>query len=184
MQLDWRQKRADMEERQGLSLLLIHVSLWAGSTTGKSKWINHQIIKSNILIYQTEKGDTKIEVRLENETVWLTQKLMAELFQTTPQNITLHLNNIYSEKELSKEATCKKSSQVQKEGERQVQRARKFYNLDAIISVYVWQGACFRNTGADLSGSANNFKTFWACKNSKRFYRLAGRHGKTCWHKP
>ena len=90
---------------------------------------------SQILIYQTEGGKTKIEVRLENETVWLTQKLMAELFQTTPQNITLHLNNIYSEKELSKEATCKDFLQVQKEGERQVQRARKFYNLDSIISV-------------------------------------------------
>ena len=60
---------------------------------------------------------------------------MAELFQTTPQNITLHLNNIYSEKELSKEATCKDFLQVQKEGERRVQRTRKFYNLDAIISV-------------------------------------------------
>ena len=90
---------------------------------------------SQILIYQTEGGQTKIEVRLENETVWLTQKLMAELFQTTPQNITLHLNNIYSEKELSKEATCKDFLQVQKEGARQVQRTRKFYNLDSIISV-------------------------------------------------
>ena len=90
---------------------------------------------SQILIYQTEGGKTKIEVRLENETVWLTQKLLAELFQTTPQNITLHLNNIYSEKELSKEATCKDFLQVQKEGERQVQRTRKFYNLDSIISV-------------------------------------------------
>ena len=100
-----------------------------------NKSSNHKIIKSNILIYQTEGGQTKIEVRLENETVWLTQKLMAELFQTTPQNITLHLNNIYSEKELSKEATCKDFLQVQKEGEREVQRTRKFYNLDAIISV-------------------------------------------------
>ena len=100
-----------------------------------NKSSNHKIIKSNILIYQTEGGQTKIEVRLENETVWLTQKLMAELFQTTPQNITLHLNNIYSEKELSKEATCKDFLQVQKEGKRQVQRTRKFYNLDSIISV-------------------------------------------------
>ena len=90
---------------------------------------------SQIIIYQAEDGNTKIDVRLENETVWLTQKLMAELFQTTSQNITLHLNNIYSEKELSKEATCKDFLQVQKEGERQVQRTRKFYNLDVIISV-------------------------------------------------
>ncbi len=90
---------------------------------------------SQILIYQTESGQTKIEVHLDNETVWLTQKLMAELLQTTPQNITIHLNNIYSEKELNKEATCKDFLQVQKEGERQVQRIKKFYNLDAIISV-------------------------------------------------
>ena len=90
---------------------------------------------SQILIYQTEGGQTKIEVRLENETVWLTQKLMEELFQTTPQNITLHLNNIYSEKELSKEATCKDFLQVQKEGKREVSRAVDFYNLDMIISV-------------------------------------------------
>jgi len=60
---------------------------------------------------------------------------MAKLFQTTSQNITLHLNNIYSEKELSTEATCKDFLQVQKEGERQVQRTRKFYNLVVIISV-------------------------------------------------
>ena len=97
--------------------------------------IDQLMSNSQILIYQTEGGQTKIEVRLENETVWLTQKLMAELFQTTPQNITLHLNNIYLEKELSKEATCKDFLQVQKEGKRQVQRTRKFYNLDSIISV-------------------------------------------------
>ena len=56
---------------------------------------------TQLLIYQTESGDTKIEVRLEEETVWLTQKLMAELFQTTPQNITLHLKNIFEEGELA-----------------------------------------------------------------------------------
>ncbi len=90
---------------------------------------------SQIIIYQTEDGKTKLDVRLENETVWLTQKLMAELFQTTPQNITIHLKNIYEEGELSEEATCKDFLQVQKEGSRNVERAQKFYNLDAIISV-------------------------------------------------
>ena len=90
---------------------------------------------TQLLIYQTEIGDTKIEVRLENETVWLTQKLMAELFQTTPQNITLHLKNIYEEGELEEQPTCKDFLQVQNEGGRQVQRKQKFYNLDAIISV-------------------------------------------------
>ncbi len=76
-----------------------------------------------------------MEVRLENETVWLTQKLMAELFQTTPQNITIHLKNIFDEGELREEATCKDFLQVQKEGNREVERLQKFYNLDAIISV-------------------------------------------------
>lgn len=90
---------------------------------------------SQIVIYQTENGITKLEVRLENETVWLSQKLMAELFQTTPQNITIHLKNIYEEGELVEIATCKDFLQVQKEGDRMVERNQKFYNLDAIISV-------------------------------------------------
>ena len=90
---------------------------------------------SQIIIYQTENGQTKLDVRLENETVWLTQKLMAELFQTTPQNITIHLKNIFDEGELSESATCKDFLQVRKEGERTVERNQKFYNLDAIISV-------------------------------------------------
>lgn len=90
---------------------------------------------SEIILYQTEDGITKIDVRLENETVWLTQKLMAELFQTTPQNITIHLKNIFEEGELDEISTCKDFLQVQKEGNRQVERTQKFYNLDAIISV-------------------------------------------------
>jgi hypothetical protein len=90
---------------------------------------------SEIILYQTEDGVTKIDVRLENETVWLTQKLMAELFQTTPQNITIHLKNIFEEGELDEISTCKDFLQVQKEGNRQVERNHKFYNLDAIISV-------------------------------------------------
>lgn len=91
--------------------------------------------QSEILIYQTEDGRTRIQVRLEGETVWLTQADMAQLFQTTPQNITLHLKNIFQEGELDEAATCKDFLQVQTEGGRQVQRSRKFYNLDAIISV-------------------------------------------------
>ncbi len=90
---------------------------------------------SQIIIYQAENGETKLDVRLENETVWLTQKLMAELFQTTPQNITIHLKNIFDEGELSEMATCKDFLQVQNEGSRKVERNQKFYNLDAIISV-------------------------------------------------
>jgi len=90
---------------------------------------------SQILIYPTERGQTKIEVRLENETVWLTQKLMAELFQTTKQNISLHIQNIYNEGELPPEVTVKEYLTVQKEGDRQVSRTVDFYNLDMIISV-------------------------------------------------
>jgi hypothetical protein len=91
--------------------------------------------RSELLIYQTEDGRTRIQVRLEDETVWLTQADMAQLFQTTSQNITLHLKNIFQEGELDEAATCKDFLQVQTEGGRQVQRSRKFYNLDAIISV-------------------------------------------------
>jgi hypothetical protein len=88
-----------------------------------------------IIIYQSEEGKTKIEVRLENDNVWLTQKMMAELFQTTPQNITIHLKNIFEEGELQEDATCKDFLQVQTEGSRKVERKQKFYNLDVVISV-------------------------------------------------
>ena len=91
--------------------------------------------KSQIIIYQTESGETKIDVRFQDETVWLTQKLMAELFQTTSQNITIHLKNIFEEGELEEVATCKDFLQVQIEGNREVKRKQKFYNLDAIILV-------------------------------------------------
>ena len=90
---------------------------------------------SQIIIYQTELGDTKIEVRLENETVWLTQQLMAELFQTSQQNISQHIQNIYDEGELAQEATHKKYLSVRQEGKRQVKRSLDYYNLDMIISV-------------------------------------------------
>jgi hypothetical protein len=91
--------------------------------------------KGELILYQAEDETTKIDVRLENENVWLTQKMMAELFQTTPQNITIHLKNIFDEAELREDATCKDFLQVQNEGSRKVERRQKFYNLDAIISV-------------------------------------------------
>ncbi len=90
---------------------------------------------SQMLIYQSEDGQTKIEVQLEAESVWLTQKQMAELFQTTVPNINLHLKNIFEEGELDTKSTVKDFLTVQNEGGRQVKRTRKFYNLDAIISV-------------------------------------------------
>ena len=90
---------------------------------------------SQLVIYQTETGETKIDVRFQNETVWLSQQLMAELFQTTKQNISLHIANIYEDKELLPQATVKEFLTVQKEGNRQVTRSLEYYNLDMIISV-------------------------------------------------
>jgi hypothetical protein len=91
--------------------------------------------QSEILIYQNPNGNIKIDVRLEEENVWLTQKLMAELFQTTVPNINMHLKSIYEDGELEEKATIKDYLIVQKEGGREVNRKQKFYNLDAIISV-------------------------------------------------
>ena len=91
--------------------------------------------QNQIVIYQTEDGQTQIDVRLENDTVWLTQAQMAELFERTPQNITTHIGNAYREGELEKESTCKEYLQVQTEGKRRVRRSVKYYDLDVIISV-------------------------------------------------
>lgn len=91
--------------------------------------------EDQIVIYQTEDGQTQIDVRVENETVWLTQAQMAELFEKTPQNITIHIRNAYNEGELDPKSTCKEYLQVQKEGERNVARKIKYYDLDVIISV-------------------------------------------------
>lgn len=87
------------------------------------------------LIYNSPDGETDIEVRLENETLWMSQQQMTELFQTTKQNISLHIKNIYQEGELEEEATVKEYLTVQDEGERQVKRPIKYYNLEMILSV-------------------------------------------------
>jgi len=90
---------------------------------------------NKFLIYQPEDGKTRISVRLEGETVWLTQASMAELFQTTKQNISFHINNIFQERELDRKSTVKKYLTVQQEGNREVRRELDYYNLEAIISV-------------------------------------------------
>jgi hypothetical protein len=90
---------------------------------------------AEFLAFTAQAGEDTIEVRVQDETVWLTQKLMAELFQTTPQNITIHLKNIFKEGELNETATCKDFLQVGKEGQRVVERNQKFYNLDVVISI-------------------------------------------------
>lgn len=91
--------------------------------------------KSDLIIYQTNDGKTRLEVRMEQETVWLTQNQMAELFQTTKQNVSLHVNHVFTEGELDKAATVKEYLTVQQEGKRQVSRTVEYYNLDVIISV-------------------------------------------------
>ena len=91
--------------------------------------------ENKIVIFQTEDGQTQIDVRLENETVWLTQAQMAELFQTDRTSIVRHINNIYKVEELDRESTCAKNAQVQIEGNRVVKRNIPYFNLDMIISV-------------------------------------------------
>jgi hypothetical protein len=88
-----------------------------------------------ILIYQTEDGLTNIEVKVQDDTVWLTQQQMAELFQTSRTNVVEHIKHIYEEGELDENSTCRKFRQVRKEGNREVFRELPFYNLDMIISL-------------------------------------------------
>lgn len=94
-----------------------------------------KIPDNQIVFYQSPDGSVNIEVLYANENVWLTQKKMGDLFDTTPQNITLHLKNLYSEGELDRNSTCKDYLQVQKEGDRNVERNLTFYSLEAIIAV-------------------------------------------------
>jgi hypothetical protein len=88
-----------------------------------------------VLLYQSQDGTTRIEVRMEGNTVWLPQRAMAELFQTTKQNISLHIQNIFEEQELDPAATVKQHLTVQTEGGREVRRAVDHYNLDVIIAI-------------------------------------------------
>ena len=92
-------------------------------------------VNDKIIIYQADDGNMQIDVRLENETVWLTQAQMAELFLTDRTSIVRHINNIYKAEELEREATCARIAQVQTEGGRQVTRTIPYFNLDMIISV-------------------------------------------------
>ncbi|HSX04662.1 MAG TPA: hypothetical protein VLG76_08040 [Rhabdochlamydiaceae bacterium] len=112
-----------------------------------------QFNESQILLYQTEDGRQRIEVRLENETVWLSQKLMAELFQTTPQNINIHLKNIFSEGELFPESVSKESLTTASDGKKYRKRA------DASkpnMGLTTWDGAGRRKTLV-IPIATNNF---------------------------
>ena len=101
----------------------------------------------NFVIYETEGSVAKISVRLEEETVWLTQKQLADIFDTTRENVVQHIKNILQEGELPEFRTCKKFLQVQTEGNRQVKREIDHYNLDMIISL-----------GYRINSKANNPK--------------------------
>ena len=121
--------------------------------------MNEELINNgNIIIYQAEDGLTKINVKVENETVWLNQQQMAELFQSSRTNVVEHIKHIYEEGELSEEATCRKFRQVRMEGNREVNREIPFYNLDMIISL----GYRIK------SGIATHFR-IWATKVLKEY---------------
>ncbi len=113
---------------------------------------------TNFIIYSNPNGAVKVEVFVEDESVWLTQKSLAELFDTSTQNITTHLKNIYQDAELQETATCKEILQVQMEGGRKVSRKTKFYNLDAIISV-----------GYRVNSSKATQFRIWATQTLKEF---------------
>lgn len=91
--------------------------------------------KGQIIIYQTDNGKINIDVLLEDETVWLTQQQMSELFQTSRTNVVEHIKHIYEEGELEENSTCRKFRQVREEGNRTVSRMIPYYNLDMIISL-------------------------------------------------
>ena len=91
--------------------------------------------QSEILIYQTVDGRTRVSIRLDSGNAWLTQAMIAELYETTPQNITRLIKTIYGDGELSKESTCKDYLQVQSEGNRRVKRHRKHYNLEMVLAI-------------------------------------------------
>ncbi|MDO8786021.1 MAG: RhuM family protein, partial [Syntrophales bacterium] len=92
-------------------------------------------VNSELILYQTEDGQTRIEIRMQDETVWMSQLAMAELFQTTVPNINIHLKNVYDEEELAEGPTIKDYLIVRREGSRHVQRTVRHYNLDVIIAV-------------------------------------------------
>jgi hypothetical protein len=110
-----------------------------------------------IVIYQSEDGLTHIDVKLEDETIWLTQQQMAELFQTSRTNVVEHIGNIYSEGELDQKSTCREFRQVRKEGSREVSRQIFHYNLDMIISL-----------GYRIKSSVATRFRIWATERSQR----------------
>ncbi len=104
---------------------------------------------SELILYTSEDGTTRVDLRVDGQTIWLTQAEIAELFQTTKPNISLHTKNIFADGELLPEATVKKSLTVQNEGKRSVKRTILLYNLDLILAI----GYRVRSPAARSSGS-------------------------------
>lgn len=144
-----------------------------------SKGANIMENHGEILIFQSDDGLTNIEVKFENETVWLSQQQMADLFQTSRTNVVEHIKHIYDEEELEENSTCRKFRQVRTEGNREVSREMPFYNLDMIISL-----------GYRVKSSiATRFRQ-WASEHIKEYMikgftiddnRLKGNGGGTYW---
>ena len=135
--------------------------------------------EESVVVYRSADNAVQLDVQLADESVWLTQKQMAMLFDTTPQNITVHIGNIYKEQELERDATCKDFLQVQLEGGREIRRMAKSYNLDMIISigyrVKSQRGVQFRQWATKV---LNNYLRYgYAISN--RFERLEQRVAKT-----
>ena len=127
-----------------------------------------------VLVYEAADGSARVDVRLERETVWLTQRQMAELFETTPENVLMHLKNIFAEGELDEPATAKDFLVVQTEGRRQVRRSLRHYNLDAIISVGYRvnsrRGVRFRQWAAGASADLVSSPT--TCRSGREVYSM------------
>jgi Virulence protein len=125
---------------------------------------------NQITIYQTPDGNINIEVLYAHENIWLPQKRMAELFDCTPDNISLHLKNIYKEKELDENTTTEEFSVVQKEGDREVTRTLKCYSLEAIIAV----DYSYFATSIDYSPKTEDTKKFFAVVQNKLHFAITG----------
>ena len=119
-----------------------------------------------ILIYQSDDGLTNVEVKIQDETVWLTQQQMAELFQTSRTNVVEHIKHIYDEGELDEISTCRKFRQVRKEGQREVAREIPFYNLDMIISLgYRVKSVIATNFRRWATERLKEYRKDWYCEN-------------------
>jgi hypothetical protein len=120
--------------------------------------MNSQITKSEFLLYKTDNGEVKVDVLLQNENIWLTLNKIAELFETSKQNVSYHFQNIFEEGELDKNSTVKEILTVQTEGNREISRKLEFYNLDSIIAV-----------GYRVNSKRATQFRIWATKQLKEF---------------